>query len=166
MRYFATVDGLERELEIEELSGRSIRLKLGEHVFEADVRRIGPSSISILIGDRSFDLNFVNRDEHVVVTFRGNATRVTLVDALRRRPPSAARAAGGGKAELKAMMPGRIVNILVKTGEEVAAHQGVVVVEAMKMENELKAPKAGRVAEIRVAPGQTVEKGELLIVIE
>jgi len=64
------------------------------------------------------------------------------------------------------MMPGRVVNVLVSVGDEVAHLQGVLVVEAMKMENEIKSPKAGKVAEIRVTPGQTVEKGELLAVIE
>jgi biotin carboxyl carrier protein len=64
------------------------------------------------------------------------------------------------------MMPGRVVNLLVKPGDEVAADQGIVVVEAMKMENELKTPKAGKVLEIRVSVGQAVEKGEILAVIE
>ena len=64
------------------------------------------------------------------------------------------------------MMPGRIVNVLVKPGDGVTLQQGLVVVEAMKMENELKSPKTGKVTEIRVAPGQTVEKGEVLIIIE
>jgi biotin carboxyl carrier protein len=67
---------------------------------------------------------------------------------------------------LKAMMPGRVINVLVAVGEEVAAHQGLLVVEAMKMENELKAPKAGKIVELKVKPGQTVEKGELLLVVE
>ncbi|MBV8136847.1 MAG: biotin/lipoyl-binding protein [Deltaproteobacteria bacterium] len=63
-------------------------------------------------------------------------------------------------------MPGRVVNVLVAAGDEVAVNQGVIIVEAMKMENELKSPKAGKVVEVKVAAGQTVEKGELLLVIE
>ena len=63
-------------------------------------------------------------------------------------------------------MPGRVVRVLAARGEEVEAHQGVVVIEAMKMQNELKSPKAGRVAEIRVAPGDTVSAGDVLAVIE
>jgi biotin carboxyl carrier protein len=63
-------------------------------------------------------------------------------------------------------MPGRVVNVLVNVGDTVSAHQGLLVLEAMKMENELKAPKAGKVVEIKVKPGQTVEKGELLLVVE
>ena len=63
-------------------------------------------------------------------------------------------------------MPGRVVNVLVAAGDEVKAEQGMIVVEAMKMENELKSPKAGKVVEVKVVAGQTVEKGELMIVIE
>jgi biotin carboxyl carrier protein len=63
-------------------------------------------------------------------------------------------------------MPGRVVNLLVEVGDAVAANQGVVVVEAMKMENEIKSPKAGKVTSIKVTPGQTVEKGDMLVVIE
>ncbi len=63
-------------------------------------------------------------------------------------------------------MPGRVVRVLVAVGDEVAHRQGLVVVEAMKMENELGAPRAGRVTEIAVAEGVSVEAGRLLSVIE
>ena len=71
-----------------------------------------------------------------------------------------------GPQRIVAPMPGRVVRILVKAGDEVAAQQGLVVVEAMKMENELKSPKAGRVREIGVTEGASVESGRLLIVVE
>jgi biotin carboxyl carrier protein len=63
-------------------------------------------------------------------------------------------------------MPGRVVRVLVAPGQDVAARQGVVVVEAMKMENELRSPKAGRIKEVAVTAGASVEAGRLLIVIE
>jgi biotin carboxyl carrier protein len=63
-------------------------------------------------------------------------------------------------------MPGRVVRVLVQAGDEVTARQGVVVVEAMKMENELRSPKAGRVKEVAVAAGTSVEAGRTLLVIE
>jgi biotin carboxyl carrier protein len=63
-------------------------------------------------------------------------------------------------------MPGKIVRILVKPGDSVLARQGLVVVEAMKMENELRAPKAGTVAEVRVTEGASVEAGAVLVVVE
>ena len=63
-------------------------------------------------------------------------------------------------------MPGRVVRVLLAVGDEVASRQGVVVVEAMKMENELRATKGGRVKEVSVTPGTSVEAGRVLVVIE
>jgi biotin carboxyl carrier protein len=71
-----------------------------------------------------------------------------------------------GPVTLKASMPGRVVRVLAERGAQVAAHQGVVVIEAMKMQNELKSPREGRIAELRVAPGDTVTSGQVLAVIE
>jgi biotin carboxyl carrier protein len=63
-------------------------------------------------------------------------------------------------------MSGRVVRVLAQVGDTVEANQGIVVIEAMKMQNELKSPKAGTVAELRVAPGGTVAAGDVLAVIE
>ena len=63
-------------------------------------------------------------------------------------------------------MPGRVVRILAEAGQEVAEHQGVIVIEAMKMQNELKSPKAGRVVRVAVAAGDAVGAGEVLVVVE
>jgi biotin carboxyl carrier protein len=167
-RYVATLEGADHELEVEELATNSLRLKFAGGQFDVDVRQVGRSSFSILVGERSFDLDVVNENDEIIVASRGAATHVTLVDTARRarRSTSSTRSHPGGRVEMKAMMPGRVVNVLVKPGDEVAERQGIVVVEAMKMENELKTPKAGKVIEVKVAAGQTVEKGELLVVIE
>ena len=75
-------------------------------------------------------------------------------------------AAGAGDGRVLAPMPGRVVKVLVAAGDLVEARQGVVVVEAMKMENELRAPRAGTVREVRVAEGASVEAQTVLVVIE
>ena len=86
----------------------------------------------------------------------------------RRTGRAGADTGGGGHGEqaVVAPMPGRVVRLLVQPGDEVAARQGVVVVEAMKMENELRSPKAGRVKEVNVAPGASVEAGRVLLIVE
>jgi biotin carboxyl carrier protein len=71
-----------------------------------------------------------------------------------------------GEQPVTAPMPGRVVRVLVQAGDEVAAKQGVIVVEAMKMENELRSPKAGRVKEVSVTPGTSVDAGRVLLVVE
>jgi biotin carboxyl carrier protein len=80
------------------------------------------------------------------------------------RGASAAQTAGA--KQVLAPMPGKVVKILVKAGDEVKARQGLVVVEAMKMENELRSPKDGRVSDVLVAEGASVESGRLLVVVE
>jgi biotin carboxyl carrier protein len=166
-KYMATFDGADHALEVEELAATSLRVKLGEDQFDVDVRRVGPASFSVLVDNRCFDLDVIPDGDEIIVASRAGTTRVTLVDTARRsRRGSETRAQATGRVELRAMMPGRVVNVLVKAGDAVAFQQGVVVVEAMKMENELKSPKEGKVAEVKVAPGQTVEKGDVLVVIE
>jgi biotin carboxyl carrier protein len=166
MRYQAIVDGAERELEIEELDPNSVRVKLGEQTFDVDLRKTHGDSFLAIVGDRAFDFSISADGDDLLVISRRGTNRVTLIDTSRRRLQTGGERAVSGRVELKAMMPGRVVNVLVKAGDEVAADQGIIVVEAMKMENELKTPKAGKVLEIKVSVGQAVEKGEILVVIE
>ena len=102
-----------------------------------------------------------------IVHVNGEPVPVTVIEprpAFRRRGHDAAGDAG--PKSVVAPMPGRIVKVLVKPGDAVNARQGVVVVEAMKMENELRAPKAGTVREVRVSEGASVEAHSVLVVIE
>lgn len=99
----------------------------------------------------------------------GVASVRVSVDGAGRGARAAAAGAGsgpGGARQVVSPMPGKIVKVLVQPGDQVTARQGVVVVEAMKMENELRAPRDGRVTEVRVAEGVLVEAGRVLVVIE
>ncbi len=168
MRYLATIAGAEHEFDVEELPQAGVfALTIGEERFEADVKQVGPNSFSIIVANRAFDFDVARDGEEVIVASRSGVTRLTVEDAARRLMRGAGRSRTvSGRAEMRAMMPGRVISVLVKTGDEVAQDQGVLVIEAMKMENELKSPKAGKVTEIKVVAGQTVEKGEILAVIE
>jgi pyruvate carboxylase subunit B len=102
------------------------------------------------------------------VGWRGDRWEVEVVDERTRHIRSLAgpgRARSGGGA-LKAPMPGLVIRVLVEPGQSVEAGQGVVVLEAMKMENELKAPAAGVVRAVRAEVGRAVEKGEVLVELE
>jgi biotin carboxyl carrier protein len=166
MQYQAIVDGADYQPEIEELSPNLYRVRLGGRSFEVDLRRTHGSSYLVLVGYRAFDLSISAEGDDLLMVSRHGVNRVTLIDRTRRRLQAAGERQITGRVELKAMMPGRVVNVLVKPGDEVMADQGIVVVEAMKMENELKTPKAGKVLELKVSVGQAVEKGEILAVIE
>ncbi len=100
-----------------------------------------------------------------LVTLGGRSTLVAVNGRRTRRATDTARHAHGEQS-IVAPMPGRVVRVLVAPGDEVAARQGIVVVEAMKMENELRAPKAGRVKEVSVSAGTSVEAGRVLVIIE
>ncbi|HEX7087077.1 MAG TPA: acetyl-CoA carboxylase biotin carboxyl carrier protein subunit [Vicinamibacterales bacterium] len=113
--------------------------------------------------------------QHEVTVARvqdGQAFEVTVGDAripVRRvtgRPGSRRGAAIDGPAVVRAPMPGKVVRVLVTAGDRVDAKQGVVVVEAMKMENELRAPRPGVVREVAVREGASVEAGTTLVIIE
>jgi biotin carboxyl carrier protein len=91
---------------------------------------------------------------------------VTAVVDARRRAHAATGGLVAGEQRVTAPMPGRVLRVLVEAGDEVAERQGLVVVEAMKMENEIGSPKAGRVKEVAVAEGASIEAGRLLVVVE
>ena len=96
----------------------------------------------------------------------GVASVRVLTGAASRFGRGTGAAQAAGTQQVLAPMPGKVVKILVKAGDEVKARQGLVVVEAMKMENELRSPKDGRVSDVLVAEGASVEAGRLLVVVE
>ena len=120
---------------------------------------------SLVIDGASVEAGAVARDGGYSVLVKGHMVDVTLRDAA---PPGAplARAGAGGPARVTAPMPGRLVKVLVQEGDTVSEGQGLVVMEAMKMENELRAPRAGRVKELPARERQAVEMGALLVVLE
>jgi biotin carboxyl carrier protein len=118
---------------------------------------------------RSYEVSFESADEGVtIVHINGDAVPIRVADPRPRfrRGQRDAAASGEGRRAIVAPMPGRVVKVLVERGQAVAARQGVVVVEAMKMENELRAPRAGTVSEVLVSEGMSVEAHATLVVIE
>jgi biotin carboxyl carrier protein len=129
-----------------------------------DAHKLEGDFYSIIIGHRSFEVSVEADRSGYRVRHGGSELLVTITD-----PGRAAReavAGGAGPAQIVTMMPGRVVRILVAKGDQVEEGQGLIVVEAMKMENEIAAPKAGTVQSIEVSPGQTVEGGALLAVVD
>jgi biotin carboxyl carrier protein len=130
---------------------------------EVDLVEIGRPFASLLVGGESHEVGIERRPEGYVVLLPPDAVTVTLVEAARGALPAVHRA--HGPARLTAPMPGRVVRVLEAPGTDVAVGQALVVIEAMKMENELKSPRAGRIQEVAVREGQAVEAGALLVVV-
>jgi len=166
MRYHATIGaGAPRTVEIEEKEG-ALRIRLDGEAHEVDAVTLQDDSVSLLLDGRSYTLEFEQRGERLGVLLRGSVFEVELLDERRLRM----RSASGGLSDtgpqvVVAPMPGKIVRVLVKPGDEVQEGQGLLVVEAMKMENELRAARPGRVLEVSVAEGTAVEAGARLCVV-
>lgn len=144
----ANIDGRPFEAEISEPERGVYLIKSNGRIVEAVVASPAEPSapIQVTIAGRIFDVNVFDPKD-----LRGSARSDAHADGL---------------AEVKTAMPGKVVKILAPGGSEVVKGQGVIVVEAMKMQNELRSPKDGIVRDIRVAEGATVAAGEVLATIE
>jgi biotin carboxyl carrier protein len=131
-------------------------------VVAADVRMLRPGVMSLVVEGRQYRC-VLDRDG-VVIGGRRFAFEVQDPRSLQGR--RGAGAGAEGPRAVKAPMPGRVVRLLVEAGDEVAEGQGVVVIEAMKMQNELKSPKTGRVVRVAVVVGDAVGSGDVLAVVE
>jgi biotin carboxyl carrier protein len=170
MKLFLTLAGRagasEHQLELDATAqegGCPFRLD-GEHAALANWALVEPGVYSILIGRRSYEVRVGRQAGPNEYTVRiGNVLyRAAVRDPrARRRAPTATRAAGA--EVLTAPMPSKVVKLLVREGEDVAEGHGLLVMEAMKMQNELRAPRDGRVEQIYVAEGMGIETGAPLV---
>ena len=134
---------------------------------QAEVSEPEPGLYIILLNNRVHTCEFEklpNGSTEIVIN--GKRIPVSVHDKKHLHGNTSRAAGAGGRAVLISPMPGKVVRVLVNAGDEVSANQGVLVIEAMKMQNEVQSPKTGKVAEIRVTEGQTVNAGETLAVVE
>jgi biotin carboxyl carrier protein len=143
-------------------SGYRVMVDGKEHL--VDARKLEADFYSILFEGNSYEVSVEGAGSKYFVRHGAHERVVELADASRGGREELAKR--GGSEEIAAFMPGKVVRILVAAGDTVAQGQGLVVLEAMKMENEIAAPRAGKVKELTVTPGQTVESGARLLVLE
>jgi len=167
MAYIVSCDGEEYTVAVAR-QGPRYRVTLDGDATEVDLCPMGRRLYSLLVGTDSYEVDVLAEGSGLSLIVSGEAYRVEVADERARRLREViGRAEGrGGRLEVSAPMPGKVVAVLVRVGDEVAAGQGLLVIEAMKMENELRATGAGRVAEVRAVPGRAVNGGEILVVIE
>jgi len=133
-----------------------------EHV--VDARKLEADFYSILYEGKSYEVSVESVKGSYIVRHGAYEQAVELADAARSGRDDLQRRTG--IRHVDSVMPGKVVRVLVAPGDEVQAGQGLVVVEAMKMENEIGSPRAGRVTSVEVTPGQNVETGARLVVLE
>jgi len=167
MAFIAKLGGQTSVIRITETEKSLYTVVVDGHEFIVDGRRTGRNNYSLLIDNRSFevDVDTIEDDYHVLLD--GRTYHINMSDERQNRVGS--RQSGievSGRQEVKIPMPGKVVTVLVNEGDTVAKGQGLVIVEAMKMENEVRASGDGEVKEIRVKVGESVESGQVLAIVE
>lgn len=162
MKYEIAIDGKAAALSI--AGARFEYQREGDAAIEREYSAATASdgTWSILIDGRSYAVASLGAGE---VSVNGRVFHVDVFDPRELRGRRSAADSSGPQA-VTAPMPGRVIRVLVEPGQQVAADEGLIVVEAMKMQNEMKAPRAGRVTALKTLAGATVSAGDILLVIE
>jgi biotin carboxyl carrier protein len=164
MKLDLTINGADTAIELLERAPEC-RFRFGGVESTAQVELPEPGVYSILMDGRSYDARVEESPAGLIVVIDGHRFEVQVRDPRRRSRGSAGRHADGVQ-QVAAPMPGKVIRVLVAPGDTVVAGQGLVVVEAMKMQNELKALRDGRIGTMSAREGSTVIAGEVLATIE
>ncbi len=165
MKYTAIINDKTYDIEV----GANNTVMVNGEPHNVDFRTIdGSAQFSLLLDNTSWEALVDRNGDEYRVLIGGELNVVVVQDERTRKMAKAegAQAAPTGEAIIKAPMPGLVRGVAVNVGDNVAAKQGVVILEAMKMENELRTPRAGIVKEIRVKAGDKVEQGQVLVVVK
>ncbi len=163
MAYITKIDNKEFKVDLKQ-EGKGFKVYLDGKLREVTVASDSGSRLTLIIDDKPFDV-ILEADDHIVVG--GESYNVEIFDEQVEKFMKAST----GKSEkrelaVKAAMPGLIIEVTVKQGDKVTEGQGLLIIEAMKMQNEMQTPRDGIVKTIKVKKGQTVNCGETLIIIE
>jgi len=167
MAYIARLGEKTYTVEIEEVGKSLYRVSVDGSEFLVDGEKTGFTNYSLIVDNRSFEVEVDVKEDEYRVLVDGRNYHIDLIDE--RRVRLGGLQAGiqlQGRQNVSVPMPGKIIAVLVSEGDTVEKGQGLVIVEAMKMENEVRSPIGGEVKEIRVKPGETVEGGAALVIVE
>jgi biotin carboxyl carrier protein len=167
MAFIAKLGDQSYTVEIEETGKSLYRVSVDGNEFLVDGKKTGRTNYSLIVDNRSFEIEVDHAEDEYRVLVDGRNYHVNLVDERRVR-------IGGGQSEIQLQgrqkvsvpMPGKVIAVLVSEGDSIEKGQGLVIVEAMKMENEVRSPIAGEVKEIKVKAGDAVEGGAVLLIVE
>lgn len=162
MKLQAAIGDEKHEVEIKR-NGVNIFARIGTREYDLEASEVEPNVFLLKHNNQIYQIyvapnGFVNIGNHQL--------EITLTDPKRLRGSGSGSASAEGVAEIKTAMPGKLVRVLVDVGAEIKQGEAVLVVEAMKMQNEMKSPKDGIVKEVRFAEGATVNAGDVLAIIE
>lgn len=150
-----------------ERSGAGYCVVIGERSYEVDLATANNRLRSVTLDDnRQYLVAHHQSGNNHEVSFADRTIHVELFDPLAMKRRRREEEDGGGESHIRANMPGRVIKILAAVGDDVVKGQGLLIVEAMKMENEIVAPRDGKIASLPVEEGKPVENGDDLVVLE
>jgi biotin carboxyl carrier protein len=164
MKLDVEIDGKTHRIELLQTRGLSRWFADGRPL-DADGKEVSPGVYSILVGGESFEVRVERIGADLRATTQGSEYKVAIRDPREWKKNRAGAAEAEGRQQILAPMPGKVVRVLVAAGDGVQAGQGLMVVEAMKMQNEIRAPKSGKIERLAVTEGQTVNAGEVVAVV-
>jgi biotin carboxyl carrier protein len=167
MKYDVLLDGVRRSVEISRAAEPSSQLTVtcDGRRFEADAVELSPGVYSVLLNGRSLETHVEAAPQGLLVRTAHRVFVVEIVDPRSWQRRRSGRIELEGRQQVAAPMPGKVVRVLVCRGQRVEAGQGLLVVEAMKMQNELRSPKSGTVDQLLAQEGQAVNAGQVLAVV-
>jgi biotin carboxyl carrier protein len=130
-----------------------------------DAVQVAPGVYSVLANGQSIEVRVEERGTRLRIYAAGRELSAEVIDPRRWRGRRAGGLEAEGRQQILAPMPGKVVRLLVQSGDQVEAGQGIMVVEAMKMQNEIRSPKSGKIERLLVTESQAVNAGEVLAVI-
>ncbi|PYS91165.1 MAG: acetyl-CoA carboxylase biotin carboxyl carrier protein subunit [Acidobacteria bacterium] len=168
MKLTAELAGTEHALELER-DGVRVVATVDDRRYEIEARAIEPGIYLLQAGGRVYECRVGHAQatsDTTEVQIGSQVFQIALSDPKRLRHTAAAGAQAAGRAQVLAAMPGKVVRVIVTEGAQVEAGDALLVVEAMKMQNEMKSPKSGTVVELHATAGATVNAGDVLVVVE
>jgi len=161
MKYKAFFNEKEKEIDILRIDLYNYRVQVGDRVHQIDARLCSPDLLSVLVDNTSYDILFSRNLSRFQLNFRNNHFAIELMDERRARESSHSQ----GAEIIRTSMPGKVIKILVYEGQNVEPGTSIVIIEAMKMENEIQCKRKGIVNAIHIKPGQVVEADVPLVEI-
>lgn len=158
-------EGAPRSVEVTGGEGGFYKVKVGDHIYQVDAAELEGRVLHLLIDGKARQVSITPVEGGFDVGLRGRVLNTQLADPHKTAVKRAAAAAGGGATTISSPMPGKVIRVPATPGMQVKKGQPLVVVEAMKMENEYKAPREGTVASVHVKEGDTIEAGARLVVL-
>jgi biotin carboxyl carrier protein len=165
MKVDVRIGSVSRIVHVSRIADGRLAVTIENSSIHVDVASLGVSTQSILLNGKSFDTEVIPQANGFLGYCAGHQFSATVRDPRAWRPGNGNLQKTHGRQQVLSPMQGRVVRVLVAPGDAVDVRQGLVVVEAMKMQNEIRAPKSGVVESVSAAEGQTVAAGEALLII-